>query len=171
MFNPYVLLGALVGAILLAVVSFNAGVDHSDVRWAAKIEEQKKDAANMLLALKEEYREKERADAEQAIKADEYYQGEIAKLQARNAGDRSDLARRVRNYEKQGCGNGREPRMPSPGADPSRPSDPPTGGELGFYRINHEQLSVAGEGANRLAAWARTCFAQVNGVPAPVGVP
>lgn len=159
-FNPWVLLGAALAAVGIAIGGYTFGVDVTSTKYENKIKDQKLEAQRVLADVIRLNGIKEESDRQRAITNQKDYDAKLSEYQKRLAD--SDAKRRADglrfNVERRGvCGDS-------------------TGKEAGTSAGTVENVSVEirvpdaiGKAlfdlaieADQLAIWGNTCFEFVN---------
>ena len=159
-FNPWVLLGALVSALALAAGGYYYGGKHADAAWTVTIAAQKLDAAMQLADVIRKHSIEEAADRQRAITNQKDYDAKLSEYQKRLAD--SDAKRRADglrfNVERRGvCGD-------SAGKETGTSAGTVESVQLEIRipdAIGKALFDLASE-ADQLAIWGKSCFDFVN---------
>jgi hypothetical protein len=155
MFNPWLLLGALVAALAIFMAGHRIGVKNTSLNYENAIKSQKLEAAKILAEKVQENAELAAKWTAYARKADDDYTKSIADVR-----NRANVATGVRFYDpgrRDGCSGTPTATQGSPAA-PESPSSESGRISDEAAKFLREQAALADE----VTVYALSCFAFVN---------
>ena len=151
-FNPWILLGALVAALGLFVAGHRVGVKNTTLNYENQIKGQKLEAASLLAAKVQENAELSAKWTQYARKADDDYSKQIADIRSR-----ANAANGVRFIDPFGSGSCAGQAATG---NPATPESAAAKGELS--REFSDFLRAESIRADEVAAYANSCYRFVN---------